>query len=298
MSEAVPRSKVEPGSGGEGHTPLGPDGLELEPTDRRLVELSRAELLADLEETEIPEAGAVGGLAAGAPASRSGLLRPTVVIGDDDRVPVADPTAFPWQAICFLAITAADGSPLRATGWLAGPRLVVTAGHCVYRHERGGWARSVEVVPGRNGGDHRFGTFAVPRADLRSVIGWTERHDHDFDYGALLLPRSLAGEVGFFGFEVASDDALRSQPWNLGGYPDDREPGTLWWHARRIEIVSTNTLLYNIDTFGGQSGAPLWRNDAGGPLVAGVHSGERSGANQAVRISPSVHANLRSWKQL
>lgn len=289
---------IEPGADPGGHIPAGPNGLELTPTDSRLIEQSREELLAGIDESLIPEAGAPPATPSAAEPTFGEAFALSILGDEDDRVPVADPTAFPWQALCYLRILAADGSPLRGTGWLAGPQLVVTAGHCVFQEEHGGWARSVDVTPGRNGDRAAADTLTVPQAGLRSVSGWIQRQDREFDYGALLLPRSLAASVGFFGFTVADADDLRTHAWNLAGYPVDQPAGTLWWHARRIELVRTNTLLYTIDTKGGQSGAPLWRHETNGPLVAGIHTGERTTANQAVRINPSVYANLVSWKQL
>ncbi len=73
-----------------------------------------------------------------------------IVIGADDRVRVTNVTAFPWRVICSLQIRAQDGSRWIGTGWLIGRRTLITAGHCVYIHDRGGWATRIEVIPGRN----------------------------------------------------------------------------------------------------------------------------------------------------
>ena len=73
-----------------------------------------------------------------------------VIIGTDNRVRINPTTSYPWRAICALKITAANGTKWIGTGWLISPRTVITAGHCVYMHDEGGWAKSIEVIPARN----------------------------------------------------------------------------------------------------------------------------------------------------
>ena len=70
-----------------------------------------------------------------------------MVFKDDDRRQVADTHPFPWQSICSLVITAADGSKWVGSGWLASPRMVVTAGHCVYLHGHGGCTAKSKSTP-------------------------------------------------------------------------------------------------------------------------------------------------------
>jgi glutamyl endopeptidase len=55
-----------------------------------------------------------------------------VIIGADNRVRVFATTSYPWRAVCSLKITAKDNSKWIGTGWLVGPRTVITAGHCVF----------------------------------------------------------------------------------------------------------------------------------------------------------------------
>ena len=57
------------------------------------------------------------------------------VIGPDDRILVKDTSRFPWRAIAQLEITpqAGNAGPLIGTAWFAGPKTLITAGHCVSR---------------------------------------------------------------------------------------------------------------------------------------------------------------------
>jgi len=83
-------------------------------------------------------------------------LVPEVIIGADDRQRIADTSALPYRWICDLSITDATGLEWLGTGWLASRRLVITAGHCVYLTNQGGWARRITVAPGRDGADQPY----------------------------------------------------------------------------------------------------------------------------------------------
>ena len=63
-----------------------------------------------------------------------------IVLGSDDRQMIADTSASPFAWICGLSMTDSTGTQWLGTGWLAAPGLVITAGHCVYLTNQGGWA--------------------------------------------------------------------------------------------------------------------------------------------------------------
>src|SRR5262249_39548106 len=159
--------------------------------------------------------------------------------GGDDREPVSNTMDFPYRCICYLVITAQDGSRWVGSGWLANPRTVITAGHCVYLHGAGGWAQQIEVYPACNGSDAPYSYVAT---EFRSVTGWTDQQSPKFDYGAILLPENT--EVGFFGYESRPDDQLTNWLVNVYGYPADKEAGTLWGHYRQLKQVLPRTLVY------------------------------------------------------
>jgi glutamyl endopeptidase len=219
-----------------------------------------------------------------------------VVIGPDDRVQIGNTTVVPWRWICALRITAADGSQFIGTGWLVGARTVMTAGHCVFMHSHGGWAKEIEVVPGRNGATRPFGSCKA--VSFRSVTGWVNSHDRDFDYGAILLPTThrFGDQLGIFGFAALSDAELMGLTLNLSGYPGDKPAGTQWFHSRVTSSVTPRTIVYNIDTAGGQSGSPVWRLQGGVRHAVGIHTNGALSGNSATRIVPDVANNIALWK--
>ena len=190
------------------------------------------------------------------PTVREGLLE--VVIGLDDRVEVGNTDHYPWRCIASLLITAADSSNWIGTAWLVSPRLMLTAGHCVYIHDRGGWVRQIEVIPGRRGSERPHSSCIA--TDFRSVRGWTENAERDFDYAAILLPENcrLGDQLGWFGFEMRDDDQFNNLTVNISGYPGDKPAGTQWFHSNVATGLDERVITYEIDTAGGQSGAPVW----------------------------------------
>src|SRR5262245_48931349 len=107
------------------------------------------------------------------PRSRS-VIGLESVLAQDDRVRILDTELPPWRMICALEMRGASGAGAIGTGWLAGPRTIITAGHCVHSTRFfGGWAREISVSPGRNGATFPFGTVTSTR--FASLDAWVER---------------------------------------------------------------------------------------------------------------------------
>lgn len=221
-----------------------------------------------------------------------------VVIGRDDRVRIHNTTAYPWRTLCSLLVTAQDNTRWIGTGWLVGARTLITAGHVVYMHRHGGWAKNIEVIPGRNGGSRPYGSCTATH--LRSVKGWTRKRKRSHDYGAVILPRNCdyGNRLGYFGYANLGFSSLMGLKGNLAGYPGDKPAGTQWFHARRIKLVTARRLVYNIDTAGGQSGSPVWRLKNGQRHAVGIHTNGSSLGNSATRITRPVFNNIKAWKRL
>jgi glutamyl endopeptidase len=224
------------------------------------------------------------------------LLRTEVIIGTDDRVRVGNTTVYPWRAICGLKITAANGQRYIGTGWMISPRTVITAGHCVFMHNEGGWARSIEVVPGLNDAARPYGSASS--GTLRSVVGWTQSRNREYDYGAIVLPANarLGDRTGWFGLAVRDDAFLRAASLNLSGYPGDKGGNQQWFMAQRAKSLASRVITYDIDTMGGQSGSPVWVLQNGQRYGVGVHTNGAGSGNSATRINADVFNRMLAWK--
>ncbi|MEM7316014.1 MAG: trypsin-like serine protease [Planctomycetota bacterium] len=225
--------------------------------------------------------------------SDSELLQ--VVIGRDDRVRITNTRDYPFSAICALEITATTGRQFVGTGWLVSDDTVITAGHCVYLPEQGGWAKRVRVYPGRNGAGKNDSVFDA--ANLKSVQGWTEHKKPEADYGAIRLSKSVS-DSGRLGYVTLRDRDLLRNLYHIAGYSADKRHGTLWGHVRQLNRVCGNLLCYETDIYGGNSGSPVFfRGDEDDVYVVGIHNyGDISG-NSATRITEEVFENIKEWSE-
>lgn len=199
----------------------------------------------------------------------------------DSRVHEIRTTQFPFNTVCHLLRDFGNNRWAGCSGVLIGPRLVLTAGHCLFSHRRGGPPKRIMVVPGRSDRDARpFGTlmsrrYYVPR---QYVEGRSIASRRNFDYGIIILPRIFQGLNRFLGLRILTESALKhgygSRRATIAGYPGDRPIGTLWRHTERIRKITPRRLLYTVDTCPGHSGSPIWQlvSAENKGYVIGVHT--------------------------
>ncbi len=244
--------------------------------------------------------------------SRTGLLS---VHGVDARERISDTKLSPWSMICSLILIGKDGGRGVGTGWMAGPRTVITAGHCLLSGKVGGWIESVIVIPGRTPSRCPFGEATLRHKDgvFDVLPAWRDlyRKSSDekkaADIGVIHLNRPLGEKTGWLGFAKVGDERLQGHLANIAGYPGSvhgRETNgdQLWWHADAVSDLSDTVIGYVTDSGGGQSGAPVWiyENDGSKPIVAGVHAyGFSEGAvdeeNSGPRITEEVGCAILDW---
>ena len=222
------------------------------------------------------------------------------IIGPDSRVKVNTTTSFPFRAVALITFTGG-----RCTGWLYGPDVVATAGHCVHSGGPGGaWKSNVRVYPGRNGSVAPYGSCTAKR--LYSVTGWVNSSNEQYDYGVVKLNCSVGNTVGWFGgwWQSAS---LTGISQTVSGYPGDK-PLTQWRSTGTVAVTQTRQVFYKNDTAAGQSGAPVYQNRAAGSSfcsgycgfaihTTGLHgSSPHNQNNHATRLTQDVVSNLNTWR--
>ena len=233
---------------------------------------------------------------------RLGAADRDILLAGDQRMRVTNYLQYPWRCVCSLLITAANGSTRIGTGWLAAQRLVVTAGHCIHMADEGGWAARVEVIPGRNGGERPYGSAVAGPSDLRSVPGWTDAEDPDFDYGAILLPaqQRFGAQLGWFGWAPRTDAEVWAATLNVAGYPGDggrtHEEGTQWYASGGALEMGARQMTYAIATSPGQGGAPVWlMTDGGERYCVAIHTWAGGAAHGGTRVTREVYDNIAQW---
>lgn len=241
--------------------------------------------------------------AAGAPESASefqrlkdlpplDVLKPSVVIGTDDRKKVTDTRAYPYRAV--VLITMAGG---RCSGALIGPDTVLTAGHCVHSGGGGGtWSQNVTVYPGRNGPTSPYGSCTAKT--LYSVLGWTRDKNAAYDYGAIKLNCKAGNTVGWFGFYYQPGSANGTVA-SLAGYPGER-PLEQWFGTGSVTSSTDMRSVYNTDTTPGNSGGGVYvasgPGSCGGPCIHVTHAYGNAGGNFGTRLYNTAFQNYLAWR--
>lgn len=213
------------------------------------------------------------------------------IIGPDGRTQVLDTTAYPARAIGHLEIIQ-DSSLLYCTGWLIDQNSILTAGHCAYE---GGTDNSIETahfIPGRDAGVWPFEAASV--VEMYAPSEWRFQGRRAFDWAVMQLNWDIGAEVGWFGFySLPGTNRFAGTRARVQGYPADKYIGTQWQMAGSIHHSTARQVFYPMDTYGGQSGAPVykWRPSCNGPCGFAVHAYGASGNppnNSGTRITASV----------
>ena len=236
------------------------------------------------------------------PKRPEGLRNQTfeIVLGTDDRRIETQTRLLPWRLICSLEIATPKGQ-FRGTGWLAGPRLVVTAGHCVYRQQEfGGWATRVRVVPGRSWEGQPFGD--IVSSSLSCAPGWLQAGRREEDIGCIHLAEPVGETLGWFGFGAPDPAGLAGTAIVATGYPEyaGSYDNLLVGHGT-VQAATAAQIFYDADTTDGQSGGPVWVETGAGPQVIAVHTYEPSpgigaGFNAATLLTAGTLGLIADWQ--
>lgn len=209
-------------------------------------------------------------------AEAAGGGSPESVIGPDGRVRVTNTTsaaAYPIGQIEFNQ----DGSNFICTGWLIDSNSIVTAGHCAYDPFATGPGQdpiieSATWYPGRNAATNPAGGCPVTQV-WAPPTEWVVNGQPYFDFAVMNFAnpgpcQNIDSVTGTYGmFQTPTLNALNNVQVTVQGYPGDKPFGTHWKMNGKIKKGNKRFVFYPIDTAGGQSGSPVWRQRASGSCV-------------------------------
>jgi len=208
-----------------------------------------------------------------------------VVVGEVSRMPVSNSLSPAFRVFGQVQDF--------CSGTLIAPRLVLTAGHCVYDQETKQNMPVSTFSPGKNGVSQGLGAFEVERIHVpASYLAGDDRQD----LAVLVLKEPVGLRTGWLniGWDIQgfqkSPSALGgwTAPGTITGYPGDKLLGTMWNAACTFYVPNQLPLRpqYRCDTFGGMSGSALVVPGPGGEsLVVGVHTQGHDGFNSGVLLS-------------
>mgnify|MGYP000502908277 CR=1 FL=1 len=88
----------------------------------------------------------------------------------------------------------------------------------------------------------------------------------------------------------------------MEGYPGDKSYGSRWKMVDEVDRNSVNNLYYPMDTFGGQSGSPVYGkvSNTCQTCAFGIHAYATGlepfpGSNSGTRVTDALFADLALW---
>lgn len=198
------------------------------------------------------------------------------VCGADTRERVFPSTTLqkPYNGDCFIRIYrhgTSDRGYWKGTAYLInvpGSRgsILLTSGHCTYMKKyRSTPGLMIVRCPGND--DIRVGSSHL-HADP-GYKGYYNTADHDI--GAIFIDKQMNGGYDWkFAEDVTT--SLRYKPMKTWGYPGDKPSGQMWKANGLVHHTTAQRIFYMADTYGGQSGSPVFVTIGGKDVVLGTHS--------------------------
>lgn len=225
-------------------------------------------------------------------------LKPAHVFPPDDRQKITSVTEYPWRTITKIFIRTQEENYYVSSGAIIDDFHVLTCGHCVYVHDEGGWAAEVIVIPGKDGSYEPYGRAHA--TNLRSFTGWTDFELAEHDMALITLDRSIGNLTGWMGMQTdVQSSSIYTGTLNLAGYPGELDSGlSMYFDSDTGDRASLYNHWYWMDMTSGQSGSPVWREDAGNRYILSINAYEFVGgldANMGTRLNTNKFNQINSW---
>jgi len=180
------------------------------------------------------------------------------------RVPIVS-TQQPFRGVYLMTITYSNGASYRCTGWAVDEFHAITAGHCMWDSDAGGFPTKVTLFPSDGGrAAYGYATATSMWVENRfSQLTWPDCVPYDFAY------MRLNWRIGYRTGWLQLSSALPAPNTRLDvlGYPS--EPPA---YTGNINLIATTAhmngvaapTLFDItsELYGGNSGGPVYMTDS------------------------------------
>ena len=234
---------------------------------------------------------------------------PFDVCGEDSRTEVlkSKVRGNPYNAIASLRMWWDDGASGSCTGFLIGPKRMVTAGHCLARVTTNGvlYPNKVRVILGYHRGNARpsipFGVnYAV---DVRVSDLFAQGYRYD-DWGIIILDnddvhRETGSTIGTFTGADREGVFTVGYPPDKGAWPTTGDLYRMFESGEEAVRRVGDRYLGKVDVYRGMSGGPLLMNSSIGHMAVGlVSSGWKKCIleNQFTRLNRENQRKIYGYK--
>jgi V8-like Glu-specific endopeptidase len=196
----------------------------------------------------------------------------TTRVSDEDLVKA------PYRSVGKMGLVL-NGKKKGATGWVVAPRAFITAGHCVYTEELGGWITQAFLAPRYNNAVDTLYTGVT----VYTFKGWTESEKRAYDMAACVVTEKFAKTEPPLAFDTG---VLPGLNFAVIGYPirpipDHDFNGKRMWKCVGDLIRAGGGVQWAANNLtGGSSGGP-WCETGNKYIVSGLTSYRDDDPNEA-----------------
>jgi V8-like Glu-specific endopeptidase len=197
----------------------------------------------------------------------------------------------PRPGVGLLYLRWINGNRLWGTGALISNQHILTCSHNLVDREGNGTVQRIWFFPGWN----TTATLDPAKGhEIAKAIYHSKYREGEeaWDVGLCRLPQPVQVDPRNFFTPVEPVDYEEDSDVQLTGYPVNRQ-GEMWQDSSTINNmdVETNSMFYDHDVSGGNSGSPVWQNADNQTNQYGIHVSREGELKEGLLITSAV----KSW---
>ncbi|CMX35313.1 V8-like Glu-specific endopeptidase [Streptococcus pneumoniae] len=223
--------------------------------------------------------------------------RPEAIIGSNDLVTIENTLQYPYSTSVYVesvfhGVQNGKNKTYRGSASFIKDNILITAAHNIYKHEYGKDAEELYVSPAATPDNTPFGTVKVKKYYyLKNFVSDNpDRHSKN-DLALLVLEEPIGTKTGTLGLSSLSTN-LSGLNVTITGYSALSEAIQMYTDTRKVIRDTGDFLYYNVDTYGGASGAAVYDVSH---RVVGVHIGGESRGSDIVNLAVKLNEQNLSF---